>query len=133
MHDSLHSRRGSVNPKQLPTYTRKFYSFGPNKQKSVRYETYEQPLSDRLKYLAYLGWWKLSWKFKPLSWFIDNVADRIDKKLHDRKCNGDCGVRYSVSDGFTNPKPTCTRVPVNVDQDLKLWDLDNRNNTNKRP
>lgn len=115
------------------TYTRT-YSYYRDGESGTIYEIYEQPVFDRAKYLVYLVWWKVCWKFKPLAWFIDHPLETTALWFHRRKCNDNCTTgrvwrrdRDGDSDGQL--ETYCGRLPIDPSMDCMLHLLDRKNNT----
>lgn len=85
-------------------------------------ETYEQPLKNYVFSYVYslyaLNICKLpgTQAFENLQW-----------KWHDRNCNDDCGEATEVATGLRIK--TCSFIPWTVKQDLRYFDLTQRNRT----
>lgn len=85
------------------------------------YEVYEQPLKDRLVFLAYGAVSSRKTFFK-----VARALDKVAQYAHERHCSNDCGTATRKRDGESIP--TCSRLPLDVQADLEHFRLDMRNN-----
>lgn len=112
----------------MKEYTRTYYSLSNDGISGSYCEIYKQPRKDRVKYKAFRSFAKILDK-NPLRHLIDGPVDGLLEKLHRRSCNGDCVEGFARnSDDTWRPVRTCGRLPLSAQLDLKLYDLETKNN-----
>ena len=99
------------------------------REESVIVESYTQPKGDRFRYLSFLGFFKFT-NLKGVHWLIDGPLERLHERWHGRGCAQDCTVaqvRSSIEEPWREER-VCGLLPLCAQLDLKLYDLDTRNN-----
>lgn len=94
-------------------------AYGKNDQ--VPYvAVYEQPRLNRVIYKVY-HWYDMR-AFKVPGF---KLIERLDRKLHNRKCNDDCGDWHRP--GCEETFKACAHVPLSARQDIRCYGLETRN------
>ena len=113
---------------KMKTYTRKMYRYCPREDKTTEfYESFQQPLTNRIKYRLFLIVWKITC-WKPLMKLIDGPLDNLINRVHRIRtgCNNDCSELVSVDPNEDN-LIACGRLPLCAQLDVILYNLDTKN------